>query len=79
MGGPTVCKNLAWSGSSDVTYDVYCNSTNPVQIDAGHLVTSGIPETNYTNCARPIKRGPCIAPERRGALRLRHGADAAGA
>jgi hypothetical protein len=30
---------------------MYRNSTSPVPIDAGHLVTSGITETNYTDGA----------------------------
>jgi hypothetical protein len=35
-----------------VTYNLYRNSTSPVPIDAGHRVTSGITETNYTDCGR---------------------------
>jgi hypothetical protein len=27
-------------------------TTSPVPIDAGHLVTSGITETNYSDCGR---------------------------
>jgi len=82
-----------------------------VPIDAGHLVTSGITETNYTDCgcspgANSLAVWPCqtagwhdevrlhmnengesepsnedraSAPEYRGAVRLRHGDDAAGA
>jgi len=26
------------------------STTSPVPIDAGHLITSGITETNYTDC-----------------------------
>jgi YD repeat-containing protein len=52
MGGPNVCNDLTWSGSSGATYNVYRSTTSPVPIDAGHLVTSGITETNYTDCGR---------------------------
>ena len=40
----------SWTGSLDVTYSIYRNSTSPVPIDAGYLVTSGLTETNYTDC-----------------------------
>jgi hypothetical protein len=31
-------------------------TTSPVPIDAGHLVTSGITETNYTDCGNVYNR-----------------------
>ena len=52
MGGPNVCNDLAWSGSSGVTYNVYRNSSSPVPIDAGHRIASGVTETEYTACGR---------------------------
>jgi hypothetical protein len=48
MGPPNVCNDLTWTGSLDVTYSVYRSTTSPVPIDAGHLVTSGLTETEYT-------------------------------
>ncbi len=63
MGGPNVCNDLAWTGSAGVTYNVYRSSTSPVPIDAGHLVTSGITETNYTDCGRsPLANGLAVWP-----------------
>jgi RHS repeat-associated protein len=52
MGGPNVCNDLAWTGSSGVTYNVYRNSSSPVPIDAGHRIASGVTETVYTDCGR---------------------------
>jgi hypothetical protein len=53
---PNVCNNLSWTGSAGVTYNVYRSTTSPVPIDAGHLVTSGITETNYTDCGNVNNR-----------------------
>ena len=53
---PNVCNDLTWTGSEGVTYNIYRNSTSPVPIDAGHLVTSGITETNYTDCGNVYNR-----------------------
>jgi RHS repeat-associated protein len=39
-----------------ITLSAYRNSTSPVPIDAGHLVTSGITETNYTDCGNVYNR-----------------------
>jgi len=39
-----------------VIHNVYRNSTSPVPIDAGHLVTSGLTETNYTDCGNVYNR-----------------------
>jgi hypothetical protein len=55
---PNVCNDLSWTGSEGVTYSIYRNSTSPVPIDAGHLVTSGITETNYTDCGTVYGRSP---------------------
>ena len=52
---PNVCNDLTWTGSEGVTYSVYRSTTSPVPIDAGHLVTSGITETNYTDCGRSLE------------------------
>jgi hypothetical protein len=49
---PNVCNYLSWTGSSGVMYNVYRNSSSPVPIDAGHRITSGITETEYTDCGR---------------------------
>ncbi len=57
-----MCSHLFWTGSagatgsSAVSLNVYCSSTSPVPIDAGHLVTSGITETNYTDCGNVNNR-----------------------
>jgi hypothetical protein len=59
---PNVCNDLTWSGSSGATYNVYRNSTSPVPIDAGHLVTSGITETNYTGCGKLSRTARCATP-----------------
>jgi len=40
----------------DVTYNIYRSTTSPVPIDAGHLVTSGITETDYTDCGNVNNR-----------------------
>jgi hypothetical protein len=53
---PNVCNYLSWVGSAGVTYNVYRSTTSPVPIDAGHLVTSGITETNYTDCGNVYNR-----------------------
>ena len=39
-----------------MTYNVYRSTTSPVPIDAGHRVTSGITETNYTDCGNVNNR-----------------------
>jgi hypothetical protein len=39
-----------------IALDVYRSSTSPVPIDAGHQVTSGITETNYTDCGNVYNR-----------------------
>ena len=53
---PNVCNYLSWTGSAGVTYNVYRSTTSPVPIDAGHRVTSGITETNYTDCGNVNNR-----------------------
>jgi hypothetical protein len=35
-----------------VSFNIYRSSTSPVPIDAGHLVTSGLTESEYTDCGR---------------------------
>jgi len=35
-----------------VTYNLYRSTTSPVPIDMGHLVTSSLTETAYTDCGR---------------------------
>ena len=62
MGGPNVCNDLTWSGSSGATYNVYRNSTSPVPIDAGHMVISSITETNYTDCGKLSRTARCATP-----------------
>ena len=56
MGGPNVCNDLAWTGSSGVTYNVYRNSSSPVPIDAGHRIASGLTESEYTDCGQVNNR-----------------------
>jgi hypothetical protein len=44
-----------------VSFNVYRSTTSPVPIDAGSLVTSGITETNYTDCGHsPLANGLAV-------------------
>jgi hypothetical protein len=50
MGGPNVCNDLAWTGSSGVTYNVYRSTTSPVPID-GSAMAMTLPVLNAAACS----------------------------
>jgi len=58
-----------------VIHNVYRSTTSPVPIDAGHLVTSGITETEYTDCGNVTNRVwfDCVKPPSRDGGERRRG------